>query len=104
MERARPRTRAAGSRDDAVALAIRGLGHLASEPERLSRFLALTGLDPAEIRTAAREPGFLAGVLEYLAADEALLVAFASEAGVAPDAIEQARLALAGQSRERESP
>lgn len=102
MERARQRK--VTPRDEAVALAIQGLGHLAAEPERLSRFLALTGLDPAEIRTAAREPGFLAGVLEYLAADEALLVAFASEAGVAPGAIEEARLALAGQSRERESP
>lgn len=102
MERARQRKIA--PRDEAVALAIQGLGHLAAEPERLSRFLALTGLDPAEVRAAMREPGFLAGVLEYLAADEALLVAFAREAGVAPGAIEEARLALAGPSRERESP
>ena len=56
----------------AAALAIAALGFLAGDPEHLERFLALTGISPGDIRTAAREPDFLAGVLDYVAGNEAL--------------------------------
>src|SRR5258705_10938678 len=70
------------SRQDAQAaaedLAIAALGFIAGEPERLGRFLAMTGIGPDSIRAAAREPQFLLGVLDHLAADEPLLLAFAA--------------------------
>lgn len=100
----------AGSRGDgaptqetAAALAIAALSFIANDPEHLSRFLALTGIEPGAIRTAAREPGFLAGVLDYVCADERLLIACAGDAGVLPAAIEKARLAF-GRNWEHDGP
>jgi len=92
----------AGSREAAESIAIQALNFLATEPARLARFLVVSGLEPASIRAAAAEPGFLAGVLEHLGADEALLVAFAAEAGIAPAEVDRARAALAGRDWERE--
>jgi hypothetical protein len=83
-------------REAAESLAIQALNFLATEPERLSRFLALSGLDPARIRAAAAESGFLAGVLAHLGEDERLLLAFAADAGVTPAEVERARRLLAG--------
>ena len=83
-------------RGAAESLAIQALTFLASEPGRLGRFLALTGIGPDQIRLVAASPGFLAGVLEHLASDEAMLIAFADDANVAPGEVERARRALAG--------
>ena len=90
-------------REIAENLAIQALSFLASDSERLGRFLAVTGIGPDMIRKAASEPSFLAGVLDHVAADESLLVAVAAHAGVAPEAIERAHVALSGQW-EREVP
>jgi DNA polymerase IV len=56
--------------EQAEAIAISALSFIASDPERLDRFLAVTGLDPAALRAAAGAPGFLSGVLDYLCSDE----------------------------------
>ncbi len=87
---------ATGSRDWAETLAIAGLGFLASDGERLEPFLSLSGLDPGNLRAAAASPGFLAGVLDHLAANERLLLAFAAEAGRDPADIARARTIRAG--------
>lgn len=79
----------------AEVLAIQALGFIAQDEERLGRFLAITGMGPAEIRDAARDRHFLAGVLDYLVGDEELLVAFASHANVDPTTIAIAQQALA---------
>jgi hypothetical protein len=88
----------------ASELAIGALGFVAADPEELSRFLALTGIDPGAIRAAAAEPGFLGGVLAYIAGNERTLLAFAAQAAVAPEEIEKARIVLAGADWEREVP
>lgn len=72
---------------DPELLAIQALSFLAGDPERLTRFLGITGLDPAGLRIAAREPRFLASVLAYLLADEALLLAFAANQQLSPEAV-----------------
>jgi hypothetical protein len=90
--------------DAAAALAIAALGYLAGEPEHLERFLALTGISPGEIRTAAGQPGFLAGVLDYVAGNESLLRAVAGHAGVAPEELDKARQALSGHDWQRDVP
>jgi hypothetical protein len=92
------------ARETAEALAIQALNFLATEPARLSRFLALSGLGPESIRSAAAGTGFLAGVLAHLGGDEALLVAFAAEAGVTPAEVDRARRLLAGPDWDREMP
>jgi uncharacterized protein DUF3572 len=85
-------------------LAIQALSFLGEDPERLGRFLALTGIGPADIRTAALEPGFLAGILDHVAGDQALLVAFSTHAGIEPAEVDKARRRLAGPGWEREIP
>ncbi len=84
-------------------LAVQALAFLAQDPERLGVFLSLTGIGPAEIRKAAADPAFLAGVLDHVASDEALLRAVAAHAGVSPETVERAHLALSGRW-EREVP
>jgi hypothetical protein len=92
------------TQEAAEGLAIQALTFIAQDGERLGRFLAVTGIGPAEIRAAAREPGFLVGVLDHLAADERLLSAFAAEAGIDPPDVGKARAALGGTPWEREIP
>jgi Protein of unknown function (DUF3572) len=82
------------SRAAAQDMAIAALTFIAQDTDRLGRFLAMSGLAPDGVRTAAAEPGFLVGVLDYLSSDETLLVAFASDAGIDPTAVETARRLL----------
>ena len=91
-------------REEAEALAIQALTFIAGDGERLGRFLAITGIGPGEIRSAAREPGFLGGVLEYIASDHRLVATFAAEMGHDPAAIDKARAALSGHHWERDVP
>jgi hypothetical protein len=84
------------TRESVEMLAIQALAFIAEEPERLNRFLGLSGIELSQIRDAAREPGFLAGVLEHMLADESLLIAFAESAGIDPAGIARARDALGG--------
>jgi hypothetical protein len=79
---------------DAETVAIRVLNSLAEVPERLGQFLAATGISPQAIREVASSPGFLAAVLDHVAADEPLLVQIAGEIDLAPEAISAAREAL----------
>jgi Protein of unknown function (DUF3572) len=96
-------TRDSMRRDAAESLAVQALSFLAGEPERLARFLALTGLGPDRIRAAAASPGFLAGVLDHVASEDALVTAFAAEAGIAPEEVEKARRVLGSGEWERET-
>jgi hypothetical protein len=86
--------------EGAETVAIDALGFLAAEPERLARFLALSGLGPHNLRQAAVSPGFLAAVLDHLAADEPLLLAFAAAQGISPAAVIRARDTLSGPAME----
>ena len=81
---------------DAEALALRALGFLAAEPERLEPFLAATGLGPANLRAAAGEPHFLAAVLDYLSGTESLLLEFSENLSVNPESVTRAQMLLAG--------
>jgi len=82
--------------EDAQAVAVAVLGWLAGEPELLSRFLALTGVTPAEVRDAVNDPGFLAGLVEFLMGHEPTLLAFSAATGIAPEAVVAAHGHLAG--------
>jgi hypothetical protein len=88
----------------AEGLAVAAFGFIAAEPERLGRFLALSGIGPDSIRAAAREPQFLAGVLDHITSDERLLLAFAAENDIDPEAVMRARDVLAGPDWERDTP
>lgn len=85
-------------------MAIQALSFIAADPERMGRFLALSGIGPDEVRTAARAPGFLAGVMDYIAGDQRLLAAFAEELGMTPRDVGAALIALGGPAWERDAP
>jgi hypothetical protein len=94
--------RDSADRGAAESLAIQALAYLAGEPDRLGRFLALSGLGPEQVRFAATEPGFLGGILEYLSSEESLLLGFADHVGVDPAQIARAQAALSDHRWERE--
>ena len=92
------------NRKIAENLAIQALGFMASDPERLGAFLAATGIGPEMIRKAAAEPAFLAGVLDHVCGDQALLIAVAEHAGLTPQDVEHAQAVLSGRPWQREVP
>ncbi|TGS50213.1 DUF3572 family protein, partial [Mesorhizobium sp. M3A.F.Ca.ET.201.01.1.1] len=55
---------------------------------------AITGIEVQSIRKAAQEPGFLAGVLQFILAHEPTLLRFAEETGTPPAAVGKALRAL----------
>jgi Protein of unknown function (DUF3572) len=81
-------------RDQAESVAVNAFSYLAQDDERLTRFLDLAGLRPETVRAAAAAPGFLAGVLDSVAGDEALLVDLARSLGTSPERIMEARRRL----------
>jgi hypothetical protein len=98
------KARSAQTQEAAETLAIQALAFIGEEPDRLGAFLAASGIGPDAIRDAAREPDFLAGVLDHMLSDESLLLAFADSAGLDPASIARARRALGGQHWEHDSP
>ncbi len=76
--------REAKAQADPEMVAIRALAFIAEDPERLERFLLLTGTRPETIRSGARQPGFLSGVMQQIVGWEAWLLDFAAYAEMAP--------------------
>ncbi|MFG1295950.1 DUF3572 domain-containing protein [Xanthobacter variabilis] len=68
----------------AQEVAVAALSFIAADGERLVRFLAETGLSPANLREAASKADFGAGVLAYVLSDEPLLIAFAESQQLTP--------------------
>jgi hypothetical protein len=87
----------------AEMLAVQALAFIAEDDSRMSGFVASTGIAVESIRAAAREPNFLAGVLEHILAEENLLIAFADDAGIDPAEVSRASQAL-GKVWERDLP
>ena len=82
--------------DEAEAIALRALAFLAEDPARLGRFLALTGMEPEELRAGAGRQETLAAVLDHVLQDESMLLEFTANNAIAPDQIAPARHLLAG--------
>ena len=81
---------------DSEIIALKVLSFIASDEDRMSHFLTATGLAPEAVRTLAGEPAFLCGLLDYLRADQSLLLIFAESADLDPAAIDIASLRLGG--------
>lgn len=82
--------------EEAEVIALKALGFLASEPERLQRFVDLSGLSLEAIRAGAADPAFLGGILDHLLADQTLLLIFAEEHGLKPERVAVLRRKLPG--------
>ncbi|WP_011580685.1 MULTISPECIES: DUF3572 domain-containing protein [Chelativorans] len=72
------------SPEQAETIAVQALTFIAGDPQLLPRFLAITGIEANQIREAAQEPGFLAGVLQFVMAHEPTLAAFSEAKGFEP--------------------
>lgn len=81
---------------EALELAQRALVFLSQNQELLGRFLALSGVGPSEIRGRIADPAFLAGILDFLLAHEASVIAFAEWAEIDPALPGLARMHLPG--------
>lgn len=77
-------------------MGLAALGFLAAEPERLVRFLGLTGMTLEDLRGRAGEPALLGAVLDHLLADESLLFVFAEAEALHPAEVAAARRKLPG--------
>ncbi|MGB8817112.1 MAG: DUF3572 domain-containing protein [Rhizobiaceae bacterium] len=83
---------------DPEQIAIAALGWIAGDQQMLKRFLDLTGIEASDIRHAASEPAFLAGVLQFILAHEPTLTAFALEMDFHPSNVASALKSLPGGS------
>jgi len=84
------------SQESAELLAIKALSWLAGNDELLPVFLGSTGASANDMRDNAREPEFLASVLDFLLMDDAWIAAFCESADYKPDFPMRARAALPG--------
>ncbi|MCB1514157.1 MAG: DUF3572 domain-containing protein [Hyphomicrobiaceae bacterium] len=89
------------AREVAETIALKALAFLAASPDRLGRFLALTGIGPSELRQQVSSPQMLAGILDHVMQDETLLMVFAAETGLKPESVAAAHRALSGPEPER---
>ena len=87
-------------RDVAESIALQALAFIAGEAKHLERLLAETGLTAESLRADAAEPTLLAGVLDFVLADEARLLDFCGHAGLKPDRPARARARLPGAANE----
>lgn len=78
----------------ATRIAIDGLQYLAGDTEQLSRFVALTGMTPTDMRSAANSTEFLGAILDFYLGDEPTLLAFAASRDTKPEDIQKARFIL----------
>lgn len=81
---------------DPAVLALQALAHVAGDEAMGPRFLALTGMDAAELRASAGQPATLVALLDYLMANEHDLVATAEAVGVKPEQLAAAARSLGG--------
>ncbi|USU08162.1 DUF3572 domain-containing protein [Sphingomonadaceae bacterium OTU29MARTA1] len=79
---------------DADVLGLQALVWAIGEPDRADRLIAVTGLDPDDLRARAGEPAVLAAVIGYLESYEPDLIACASALGVPPQVLVAAHEAL----------
>jgi hypothetical protein len=72
------------------------LTYVAGDEAALARLMSETGIEAGNLKARAGEPALLGAVLDFLFADETLLMDFCKAEGVPPGAIIKARAALPG--------
>lgn len=84
------------SQDSAELLAIEALSWLVGHDELLPVFLGATGVSEADLRARARDPEFLASVLDFLLMDDTWIADFCQSANYDTDFPIRARATLPG--------
>ena len=78
----------------AEAIGAETLAALAEDPAMLVRFISDTGIDPADLRANAGAPEMLIAVLDYVLADEPLLLTLTATRDIKPDMLAAALVKL----------
>lgn len=92
----RPKHVENGAESEAIALKM--LGFIANDESRLAAFLNLTGTPPSQLPALALDSQFLAGVFDFVLADQSLLLLFAESEALEPESVAGARRLLPGAS------
>lgn len=66
------------------------LSHLVDNPEQLTEFMSISGLDPDGLRRAVRTAGFKRGLLDYIVQNEPLLLAVCESGRLRPETVMRA--------------
>ena len=82
--------------DGAESMGTGALTYLASDSERFSRFLNVTGAEIATLKESSQSVEILASVIDYMLHDEALLVEWCAADGIDPASVIVARRRLPG--------
>ena len=83
---------------EAETLALVVLEFILSDEILRDRFLAVSGVNPSQIRTSITEKNFLIGVLDFLLGNEADVISFCEQREAALENPKIARQILAGYS------
>jgi len=75
-------------------MALEALAWLAGQPDAIAKFLTISGLEASDLRLAVDDSGLQGSVLDYLLADETLLLEFCENASLKPQAVHAARYRL----------
>jgi hypothetical protein len=84
------------NREQAEILALEALAWLAGQPDAIAKFLTTSGLEASDLRSAIGDSGLQGSVLDFLLADETLLLDFCENASLKPQAVHTARYRLGG--------
>jgi hypothetical protein len=80
----------------ATDIALKLIGFLVSDEDRLNRFCALTGMGEGELKAGLTDPATQGFLLDYALSDESLLLTFAADNDLKPENIVHARQHLPG--------
>lgn len=81
-------------KEQAETIALKAAAHIFADEKALAGLMATSGVDPEQLRAGLADHAFLAGLLDYLLGNEALLLAFCEAADLAPDQPARAQAAL----------
>lgn len=82
--------------ETAEITALQALGWLVGQPEELGGFLNTSGASPADLGGLARDPHFLAALVDYLLETDDRVLACTRDLGLPPTALGEARQGLPG--------
>jgi hypothetical protein len=78
----------------AEALALKALEFLVNSPNNLDGFMAVTGINGAELRDRLEEPAVLAAVIDFMLKNERLLIEFCETTSIGPRDVHAASYVL----------
>lgn len=82
--------------DSAEITALQAFGWLVSQPDELGAFLNASGADVGDLAVLARDPHFLAALVDFLLETDERVIACTTELNLPPTALGEARMGLPG--------